>query len=165
MVFSGKNIQFGIVKNLWKFQLKRISFSGVSCWRKTLHCGHKNEDLRKKETKQVTSDQVIYTLLHLLIFSMELYEMSFLEAIFRCREMKVHIALRCSAPSENIALLFIFQIAKLNSSSLPLKTQEHVLINLMSFSWHKFISMVSDECSLHSLSLSEVRISSPSDQQ
>ena len=83
-----------------------------------------------------------------------------LEVIFRCRGMKVHIAMRCSAPSENIALLFLFQITKFNSSFLLLKTQECVLINLMSFSSQKFISTVSDECLLCSLSLSVVERSS-----
>ena len=79
-----------------------------------------------------------------------------LEVIFRCREMKVHIAMRCSAPSESIALLFLFQITNFNSSFLLLKIQQCVLINLMSFSSQKFISAVSDECSLCSLSLSVV---------
>ena len=54
------------------------------------------------------SHQVTYTLLQLLIFPIELCGMLFLEAILRCPEMKVHITLRCSAPSENIALFFLF---------------------------------------------------------
>lgn len=62
--------------------------------------------------------------------------------------MKVHNALRWSAPSQNIALLFAFQIVNINSSFFLVKTQECVVITLMSFSSHKFISAVSDECSL-----------------
>ena len=92
---------------------------------------------------------------------MELCGMPFLEAIFRHREMKVHNVLRCNVPSENIALPFLFRIANFISSFLLLKTQECVLINLLSLSSYKFISTVSDECSLYSLSLSEVKQSSP----
>ena len=116
---------------------------------------------KQKETKQLMSLQVIDTLLHLLIFPMELCGMQFPEAIFRCPEMRVHTTLWCSALSENIALLFLFQIANCNGSFLLLKTQECVLINLRLFSLHKFISTVSDGCSLHSFSLSEVERSSP----
>ena len=54
-----------------------------------------------------------------------------------------------------------FQIANCNSSFLVLKTTECVLINLRYFSLRKFISTVSDGCSLYSLSLSEVERSSP----
>ena len=52
---------------------------------------------------------------------MEQCGMPFLEAICHCREMKVHTALRYSAPSENIELLFLFQIANCNGSFLLLK--------------------------------------------
>ena len=113
----------------------------------------------QKETRQLMSHQVTYALLHLLIFSMELCAMPFLEAIFRCREMNVHIALRCSAPSEIIGMLFLFPTANFNGSILLPKTHECILINLMSS--HNFISTVSDECSLYSFSLSEEEQSSP----
>ena len=62
----------------------------------------------QKETRQLMLHQVIYTLLHLLILPGELCGMPVLGANFRCCEMKVYIALQCSAPSENIALLFLF---------------------------------------------------------
>ena len=113
----------------------------------------------QKETIQLISHQVTYTLLHLLIFPMELCGMQFLEATFCCREMNAHIALWCSTPNENIGLLFFFQVANFNSSLLLLKTQKRLPINLMSFSSQNFILTVSDECSLYSLSISEVRSS------
>ena len=86
------------------------------------------------------SYQVTYTLLHLLIFPMELCGMQFLEAMFRYREMNAHTALRwCSAPNENIGFLFFFQVANFKISLLLLKTQEHVLINLISFPSQNFL--------------------------
>ena len=86
------------------------------------------------------SYQVTYTLLHLLIFPMELWGMQFLEAMFRYREMNAHTALRwCSAPNENIGFLFFFQVANFKISLLLLKTQEHVLINLISFPSQNFL--------------------------
>ena len=134
----------------------------ISCWRKTVHCGHKTmNNSKQKEIRQLMSHQVFYTLLHLIIFSMELCRMQFLEAIFHCREMNIHIALWCSATNETIGLLFLFQVANFNSSVLLLKTQERVLVNLMSFPSQNFISTVSDKCSLYSLSLSGVNRSSP----
>ena len=56
------------------------------------------------------SNQVPYTLLHLLIFPIELCGMQLLETIFRCCEMDEHIALWCSAPNEKIRLIFFFKL-------------------------------------------------------
>ena len=104
------------------------------CGENTVHCGHKTmNNSERKEARQSMLHQVTYTLLHLLILPMELSEMQFLEAIFRCREMNVHTTLSCSALNENIGLLFFFHVANFKISLLLLKTQEHVLINVMSF--------------------------------
>ena len=114
--------------------------------RKTVDCGNKiMSNSEQKETRQLMSHQVTYALLHLLILSMELCAMPFLEAIFRCREMNVHIALRCSAPSETIGMLFPFPIANFNGSILLPKTHECILINLMSshnFSYQQYLMNV-----------------------
>ena len=75
-----KNIQCGIVKNLWTFYLKRLRFSRVM-------------------TLQLISHQVIYTLLHLLKFPMELCGIPFLSwnegthyTVVQCTEWKHCIA-------------------------------------------------------------------------
>ena len=77
-----------------------------------------------------------------------------LEELFHCRKLKVHAALWCSSPSENITLLFLFQIANFISSFLLLKTQECVLINVMSFSSHKFVIYIKNICWMFSVFLS-----------
>lgn len=112
---------------------------------------------KQKETRQPHQVTYIATL-HL--FLMELCGMPFPEAVFLCREMKAHIPLPWSAPNETVVLLFLFQIANVNSSCLLLKTSWCILINPMPFPLHNFI-LVGDDCSLCSFSLSEVERSSP----
>ena len=101
---------------------------------KTVYCGHKTlNSSEHTETRQLMSHSVTNTLLHILIFPIELRGMQLLEAIFRCRKMNTDMALWCSAQNENTGLLFFFEVAKFNSSLLLLETKERVLINLMSF--------------------------------